>query len=63
MIEQKRELDVLIVILAFITTIWSAYFAAFGFPEDDLSMDIAESVIEVCFAVDIILNFLVKYRD
>jgi hypothetical protein len=26
-------------------------------------MDVTESVIEVCFVVDIILNFLVKFHD
>jgi hypothetical protein len=61
--DKKRIADVFLILLAFVTTIWSAYFAAFGFPVDDLSMDVTESVIEVAFVIDIILNFLVKFND
>ena len=59
--DKKRIFDIIIIVLSFVTTVWAAYFAAFGFYNDDLGWQIAESLVEVFFVVDIILNFFVKF--
>ncbi len=44
------------------STISAAYFACFGFVDNTgfLATDI---VIECCFLLDIVLNFLIQYKD
>ena len=51
-----------VVITAFLTTVWSAYFAAFGFPKTTGWLFI-ESLIEVFFIADFVLNFLTRYVE
>jgi len=55
-------LNILVVILSFLTTVWSSYFAAFGFPTT-IGWTVGETLIEVFFFIDIILNFLTRYEE
>jgi len=45
-----------------VSTISAAYFACFGFI-DKLGFLITDIAIEVCFFFDIVLNFLLQYKD
>jgi len=54
--------NILIIILSFISTISAAYFACFGF-STKLGFLIADIAIEFCFLFDIVLNFLLEYKD
>ena len=57
-----RVFKIFVVIFSFLTTVWAAYFAAFGFPKTTGWM-LSETIIELFFLVDIILNFLTRFRE
>jgi hypothetical protein len=53
---------IFVVIFSFLTTVWSAYFAAFGFPETTGWL-VGESLIEIFFLFDMFLNFMLRYLE
>lgn len=57
-----RLFKIFVVIFSFLTTTWSAYFAAFGFP-DTTGWLVGESLIEIFFLFEIILNFMLRYLE
>lgn len=58
----KQVFDIVIIVVSLITTIWAAYFACFGYFSND-TLFLAESLIEICFVLDIVLNFVLEYKD
>jgi len=58
----KQFFNIVIIILSLLSTISAAYFACFGFIEQPIFVAL-ELMMESCFLVDIILNFLLQYKD
>ena len=54
--------EFLIVIFALLSSLVSAFFANFGGPEDTAAQ-VFDIFMESCFAIDIIKNFLMMYKD
>lgn len=58
----KQFFNIVIIFLSLISTITAAYFACFGFVKDPIFIAL-ELMMESCFLLDIILNFLLQYKD
>jgi hypothetical protein len=50
------------IIFALISTLCAAFYACFGRPTND-GMIVVDTIMEVCFGLDIIRNFFMQYED
>ena len=52
----------LMIIFAMISTLFAAFYACFSRPDTTATV-VIDSVMEVCFALDIVRNFFMQYED
>lgn len=52
----------IMIIFALISTLCAAYYACFG-PPTSPGLVVIDFIMEICFAIDIIRNFLMQYED
>lgn len=53
----------LIILFSIYITLAGAFIACFGVPDQYTVFIVTEIVIEVCFFIDIVLNFFLEYKD
>ena len=58
----KVFFNIILLFAAFFSTFASTYIACFGFPERRISLFL-DRFSEICFIVEIILNFFMQYSD
>lgn len=52
-----------IIVFSGVSTIFGQYFACFEEPDTDSALYIIDTFMEVCFMIDIVKNFFLKYTD
>ena len=54
--------QLMIILFSMLTTLFAAYFACFGEPENE-SVYYLDMFMEICFIIDIVKNFFLMYTD